>query len=259
MLSVEWLTTVAPVGRLQQDTLWAAFGAGVFFNKPPLLWLVTANHVVNKVGREQASVLITQASSEGMAVVEVGKILANSGLSWVEDPASDLAAIPMPLSPNFAINAVTPEYCLRLKELIPSMPCYTIGCPYGLYSIDPKRATPLVLDGIISGVDSANQRIYTSAPTFPGNSGGPLIAIRSPFRPGGGMVVGRSTVLLTGIMLQSAMLSARDVEDKTSPLEVEHETPPLRLGVAAPMDAVFDLLNSKQAQAITAQISSRAG
>jgi hypothetical protein len=247
MLSTEWLNAFAPVGSLQGNNLWAAFGAGVFFLKPPLLWLVTANHVVAKVGPQEVSVLVTQSSAEGLMVVEVGKILANSGFSWVRDLANDLAATPMPSSPGSGIKAITVDYCLRLGELVPSMPCFTIGCPYGLHGVDSNKATPLVLDGIISGVDSGSRRIYTSAPTFPGNSGGPLIAIRSPFSPEGTMVIGRTTVLLAGIMLQSALIPPPEPRDRT---------PPLHLGVAASMDAVFDLLDSEQAQGIATRIAS---
>src|SRR5207244_1345272 len=159
-----------------------------------------------------------RSSADGMIVVEVGKILADSRLSWVQDPASDLAAIPVPLSPDFGIRAITAEYCLRFGDLVPSMPCFTIGCPYGLRGVDPKRATPLVLDGTICRVDSANRRIYTNAPTFSGNSGGPLIAIRSPFSPEGAMVAGRPTVLLSGIMLQSALVPSAEPEDRMPPL-----------------------------------------
>src|SRR5262249_16325928 len=154
--------------RLRENNVWAASGAGVFFHKTPLVWLVTANHVVNTVGPQEASVLVPQSSADGMIVVEVGKILADSGLSWIQDPVRDLAAIPMPVSPEFGIKAITAESCLRLGDLVPSMPCYTIGCPYGIPGVDPKRPTPLVLDGIISGVDLSNRRILTNAPTFPG-------------------------------------------------------------------------------------------
>ena len=87
----------------------------------------------------------------------------------------------MPSSPDFCIKAVTAEKCLRMTELVPSMPCFTVGCPYGLHGLNPQEATPLVLDGVISGVDPVSRKVYTSAPTFPGNSGGPLIALRTHF------------------------------------------------------------------------------
>jgi hypothetical protein len=125
------------------------------------------------------------------------------------------------------------------------MPCFTIGCPYGLRGVDPGKATPLVLDGVIAGVNQSNRRIFTNAATFPGNSGGPLIAVRSPFAPDGSMMVGRPTVLLAGIVLQSALVPSPMPGDLT---------PPLHLGVAAPADAVLGLLDSEQAQAILPRI-----
>jgi S1-C subfamily serine protease len=244
MLSTAWLSAFAPVGGLQASNQWAAFGAGVFFHRPPLLWLVTANHVVDKVGPQEVSVLVTGLSGN-LVVVEVGKILAGQGLLWVRDQANDLAASPVPSSPEFGIKAVAAENCLPFAELVPSMPCFTIGCPYGLRGVDPGRATPLILDGVIAAVDQVNRRIYTSAPTFPGNSGGPLIAIRSPFTPGGTVVGGRPTVLLAGIMLQSALVPSPEPGDPT---------PPLHLGVAVPADVILDLLNSDQAKALVGRI-----
>src|SRR5947209_13564217 len=129
MLSTEWLSAFAPVGGLRDGNRWAAFGACVFFHKPPLLWMITARHVVEKVGHEALTVLVTRSSGEGVIVVEVGKILTEHKLSWIEDTGSDLAAAPMPASPEFGIKAVTPENCLPLAQLLPSMPCFTVGCP----------------------------------------------------------------------------------------------------------------------------------
>src|SRR5437899_1719036 len=107
MLSTEWLSAVAPVGGLRDDNLWAASGAGVFFHKPPLLWVVTARHVVEKVGQQALTVLVTRSSGHGVTVIEVGKILTSHGLSWVEDEVNDLAAAPMPKLP-FSLPAMTP-------------------------------------------------------------------------------------------------------------------------------------------------------
>lgn len=245
MLSTEWLSAFAPVGVVQADNQWAAYGACVFFHKPPLLWMVTARHVKEKVGQQALTVLVTRSSGEGVIVVEVGKILTNHGFSWVEDRGNDLAAAPMPASPDFGIKAVTPESCLPLAQLLPSMPCFTLGCPYGLHGLNPQRATPLVLDGVISGVDPASRKVFTSAPTFPGNSGGPLIAFRSPFTPGEGATIGRPTILFAGIMLETLVLLGPDPTNRI---------PPLHLGVAVPADVVLALLDSDQARAITARV-----
>jgi hypothetical protein len=243
MLSTEWLSAFAPVGSLRDNNQWAAFGACVFFHKPPRVWMVTARHVVEKVGRQALTVLVTRSAGDGVIVVKVGQILADHGFAWVEDEVNDLAAAPMPASPDFGIAAVTPEKCLPLTELSPSMPCFTAGCPYGLPCLDPQRATPLVLDGVISGVDPASRKVYTSAPTFPGNSGGPLIAFRNPLLPYGGLEVGLPILVLAGIMLQTARLS-----------DPAGQNPPLQLGIAAPADAVLALLDSDQARAITARV-----
>jgi hypothetical protein len=138
MLTTEWLSAFAPVGGLGNDSLWAAFGAGVFFHKPPIVWIVTARHVIERVGRQLLTVLVTRSSGDGVIVVKVGEILASHGLAWVEDDLNDIAAAPMATSPDFGFKAVTPENCLRLTELIPSMPCFTVGCPYGLHGLNPQ-------------------------------------------------------------------------------------------------------------------------
>jgi S1-C subfamily serine protease len=245
MLSTEWLNAFAPVGALRADNQWAAFGACVFFRKHSICWIVTANHVVKKVGQQALTVLVTRSSGQEVIVVEVGKILRDHGLSWVQDEDTDLAAAMMPaVSPEWGIKAVTPESCLSMTKLLPSMPCFTAGCPYGLHGLDPQRATPLILDGVISGLDPAKQKVYTSAPTFPGNSGGPLIAVDMEITP---MWSGasRPSPFFAGIMLETALLPAADPASRI---------PPLHLGVAAPADAVLALLDSEQARAITARV-----
>src|SRR5262245_51450863 len=123
MLSTDWLSAFAPVGVIQSDNQWAAFGACVFFHKPPILWMVTANHVVEKVGQQALTVLLTRSSGEGVVIVEIGKIITKNGLSWAQDGINDLAAAPMPVSPDFALKALTIENCLPLAGLVPSMPC----------------------------------------------------------------------------------------------------------------------------------------
>jgi hypothetical protein len=246
MLSPEWLSAFAPVGSRSGENSWAAHGAGVFFHRPPLVWLITANHVVEQIGPESVSVLVTQSGGGKVIVVPVGQTVARHGLSWIRDPDSDLAAAPMPMAPEFGIKALTKEYCIRLEDMVPSMPCFTIGCPYGLHGVDPTRASPLVLDGVIAGVDPHSRRVFTSAPTFPGNSGGPLIAVRSPFSPGGKVTVGLATVLLAGVMLRSLLVP--------SPIPGAN-TPPLHLGVAAPADAVIELLESGPAQDLVVRLS----
>jgi hypothetical protein len=245
MLSTAWLSAFAPVGGLQKHDQWVAAGAGLFFHKPPLLWFVTANHVVDAVGASAISTLVTRAAGGGVIVVEMGKILASNGFAWVRDTANDLAAAPMPNSSEWAIKAVSPEVCIPLSQLVPSMPCFTIGCPYSLTGFDANRATPLVLDGVISGVDPANNRIYTSARTFPGNSGGPLIAIRTPFTPEGN-IMGGQMVLLAGIMLESVLVPSPVPGDRM---------PPLHLGKAVPTDAILALLDSTEAKSIVSRVA----
>ncbi len=241
MLSTEWLAAFAPVGAVQAPDRWAAFGACVFFSKPPFVWTITAGHIVDKIGAQAVSVLVTQVGG-GVSVIEIGKVLLESGESWVRDLPNDLAAAPTPLASQLGIKAIPAELCLPFREVTPSMPSFTVGCPYGLHGVDSQRAIPLVLDGVIAGTDSASNRVYTSAPTFPGNSGGPLIAVRTPFNPSGGIVVGSPTILLAGIMLETRLFP-----------DPESRIPPLHLGLAAPTDAIISLLDSQAAQVLVAR------
>lgn len=107
------------------------------------------------------------------------------GIGWNIDRDSDLAAGPMPMPPGIDIRSISFDRCLEQKDLLPSMPCLTAGQPYGLPGVDPTRPTPLILDGIIAGLDPAQRRIFVSVPTFPGNSGGPIIAYRTPWNTAG--------------------------------------------------------------------------
>jgi hypothetical protein len=247
MLSPEWLATFAPVGRLRGRDQWAAFGACVFFHRGSLLWLVTANHVVDLIGPGAVSVLVNRRGG-GLIVVDVNALLSAHGISWVRDLGNDLAAAPMPASAEpMDIKAITAEVCLPLAQLVPSMPCYTAGCPYGMPGVDPQRATPLVLDGIISGVDPAAKRVYTSARTFPGNSGGPLIVAQTPFSNSGPdlSIAVKPLLVLAGVMLESALIKSNDPKESM---------PPLHMGIAAPTDAIIRLLDSDPARAIGARI-----
>jgi len=237
MLSPEWLSAFAPVGSLQKDGSWSAAGAGVFFYKPPVVWLVTAAHVADAVPPDMFTALVNRSSTEGIVVIELAQIIKAHGLSWVRDPSADLAAVVMPISPEFVIKAISADNCLPVEQLVPSMSCYTLGCPWGLAGVDPSRATPLVLDGVISGINKAKDRIFVSTPTFPGNSGGPLVAIRSPFSPAGSLHVGKATVLLAGIMLQTVTVFPPD----------QDSGPPLRLGAAVPAARALALISSDDA------------
>src|SRR5208283_5265341 len=107
MLSTEWLSAFAPVGAVKTDNQWAAFGACVFFHKSPILWMITANHVLEKVGKQTLTVLMTGSPGKRVIVVEVGKILADHELTWLQDEVNDLAAAPMPMAPEFGLKAVT--------------------------------------------------------------------------------------------------------------------------------------------------------
>jgi hypothetical protein len=247
MLTTEWLKAFAAVGVYKGGNDFVAAGASVFFLHEGLLWIITANHVLKKIGDpKDFSVLVGQAIGDQPTVVNLGELQGHLGIAWVIDETNDIAASLMPYSPEVNIQTITADNCIKFDELVPSMPCYTIGCPYGFRGVDPQTSLPLVLDGIIAGVHKNSREIYTSAPTFPGNSGGPLIAIRGPYNstqlsgPFHVMINEPATIFLAGIMLKTATLS---------PPLPHGKLPNLYLGVARSADAVVELLQSEQAKA----------
>jgi hypothetical protein len=102
---------------------------------------------------------------------------------------------------------------------------------------------PVVLDGIVAGMERTAQRLYVTAPTYPGNSGGPVFVERPLHNTSGGLTVGVPTTFLAGVVLQ------------TGKIEVSGYTERLHLGVAAHITQVDKLLNTADAneQAVIAR------
>ena len=249
MLDNEWLKAFVPIGRIQNQQ-WSAIGAGVLFHLPPFIWVVTARHVVNLSEQLPVSVLITH-KQQGIVPIPLTELHKQHALSWITDEEHDLAASLMPISNDFDIKAVTKDNCIKIGDLIPSMTAYTIGCPYGLRGFDPQSVTPVVLDGIVSGIDNRKKQIFTTTPTFRGNSGGPLLIVKSPFNAHGGATFGLPTIYLAGIMKELALIG---VDEKSNHSQETIQVPPLHIGIATPSDFILNLLESDQAKAITKKI-----
>jgi len=248
MLTDEWLSVFAPVGVLKQPDAWQPLGAGVLFHTGSCLWLLTADHVIRDASGEHVAVLVNH-HKDGMVVVDLTEVHQQHDVQWVRNPSLDVAASLMPSSPDWNIKAATEDFCISLKQILPSMPCYTVGCPYGVATLDQKRATPLVLDGVVSGVNPDSRLIYISAPTFPGNSGGPVLVIRVPYDPGGSLVVGRPTVLLAGLVREMALVQANGSS---------HAAPALHLGIGVSIEVALELLKSEVAVAQMEKLGLRA-
>lgn len=240
MLSRDWLSAFVPIGLLRSPTEWVPIGAGVLLHDRPVVWLITAAHVVRSSKDGELAPLVTRAQG-GPTVVQLTDIQSKRGYQWHFDEKRDIAATLMPVSADWQIKAVEEKLCIKVAELVPSMQCYTVGCPYGVRGFDPQRSTPLVLDGVIAGVDPNSGTVYTSVPTFPGNSGGPIIVRREPFNPAGGMVVGRPTILLAGIILQAQLVASE-------PAEAARVLPPLHLGMGVSIEAALQLIKSVPVQ-----------
>lgn len=249
MLNLEWLQAFLPLGMVSPVGKWTPTGAGVLLHRPPFVWLVTAAHVVPDEESRMAALVPTTA--DGRELVDLKTIQTQFKIRWIYDRSSDLASTLMPVGEQMRIKAIPAELCLSSDQLIPSMQTYTVGCPYGFMGFDPQKAAPLVMSGVIAGVDPSKSRVLTTSPTFPGNSGGPLVVIRSPISPQGGMVVGRPVVYLGGIVLQVAQIGSypSSVLGGSTP-----GAPPLHLGVAIGMEKVQQLLDSEESRAMTSSL-----
>lgn len=243
MLNREWLSAFVPIGILRSANEWVPTGAGVLFHQPPVIWLITANHVVeNAKGHEMAA--LVSARGGGVTSARIQEAQERNYYGWIVDETQDVAVTLMPVSPDWEIKAIDESLCMKRAELVPSMPCFTVGCPYGIRGFDPQRATPLVLDGIVSGLNPDTGQIYTSVPTFPGNSGGPIIVRRDPFNPAGGAIIGAPILFLAGIMLQASLVSS-GIDPSTGA-----SLPPLHLGVGVSIEAALALVQSPSAQEV---------
>lgn len=244
MLSREWLQAFVPLGILVGQQEWRAVGAGVVFLEHDILWLVTARHVVANGGAQRIAPIFDQADNT-VGVVPLGEFQRFHSFGWIEDKVADLAVSPLPAASGARLKAVTRRDCILIKDLVPSMPSYTVGCPYGVVGLDPARPRPLVLDGVVSGTRESDNVIFTSAPTFPGNSGGPLVVYRSPFNAAGGLRVGQPPVLFAGIVLATTMVPS---PDRNAGL------PPLHLGMVRSADVVLELLGSAASADLAARL-----
>lgn len=257
MLSPDFLNTAVPLGLLSPDGSFRPLGSGVLIERHGLSWLVTARHVKDAAESEAKSdtpfVLVGTTKSDDQFPMHLQDTAAKHDLEWIQSEAKeDLAAIPIPLSTDWVHRTIPSSLCLTGDGVIPSMPCYTVGIPYGFASSDPKRITPLVLDGVIAGIDKADGRLYISAPTFKGNSGGPAFVYRSPFNDAGGLTVGKPTVLFAGIVIQQMLVGGAAGSGDTAVA-----SPPLHLGIVRNAERVLALLDGSAATALAARLAAR--
>lgn len=249
MLDQDWLKTFAPFGLVPQPNRWQPTGACVFISHEEVIWCVTAAHVLTSAAGQSFGCMVT-INGKPIVLQLTESYKQMPGIGWIFDHSSDLAAGPMPMPAGIDIRSIGFDRCLEQKDLIPSMRCLTAGQPYGLPGVDPNSPTPLILDGVIAGLDAAQRRVFVSVPTFPGNSGGPIIAFRTPWNTGGGMTVGLPTVFLAGVVTRTVVIP-NSQPDKSV-------IPPLHLGMGATIDAVKALLTSADAVRMLGEIRNRA-
>lgn len=241
MLDKYWLSTCAPLGVFDSTTqVWKALGAGVFVYDDPFIWYITAYHLIKDKGNLPIHVLVNHAKANRY-LVDIDSLHNQHKIDWLIDNKNDLAATLFPVDPSFVIKAISSSSFMSSKEMIPSMKCYSVGCPYSLAGFDMEKVNPCVLDGIVSGIDTKQLRVYVTVPTFPGNSGGPLFVWKDPIQPNG-VNLGSSVLYLGGI-ISEYILVGNGTTEKTSQMDL----PPLHLGVVISSEAILDLLQNANA------------
>lgn len=248
MLNSKWLKIFAPIGVLNNQEQWCAIGAGAFFLQEPIVWFVTANHVIQEAADRHCLILVGHKTKQ-ITLIDLTAIHAEHSIDWINNEASDLAASPVPTSPDFTLKALKEGNCFTLAKIVLSMTAYTMGCPYGLRGFDPTSTDPLVQQGIIAGVNHQENIIYTTTPTFPGNSGGPLFVEQKPYNASGGMVVGKPTIYCGGIITEYGLVKSPNQKDSQRGL------PCLHFGIAKPTEKIFELLRSEKAQRLKDKLS----
>lgn len=252
MLNKDWLSTCAPLGIFDSNTkAWKAIGAGVFIYDDPYIWYVTALHLIKDKEPFSTQVLVNHTNGKH-CLVDIGSLHKQHNVNWIIDNNHDLAATLFPSNPNFNLKAISKDYFFQSKDLLPSMRCYSVGCPYSLSGFDIENMTTCVLDGIISGVDSKQHRVYVTVPTFPGNSGGPIFVWKEPIQANGGLEIGDPTVYLGGIITEYALIGCETSQEMS-----ELRLPSLHLGVVIPSEAILALLNETQAKELKNQIKKK--
>jgi hypothetical protein len=247
MLDREWLKTFAPFGIIQPSGQWLPTGACVFVDYGGVAWCITAGHIFGRAVDTPVGCLVPIDGQ--LTVVALSDVYQKmSGIGWILEPASDLAVGPMPMQPGMDIHSIGFDRCLQLQDVHPSMPCVIAGQTYGLPGIDAVKPTPILLDGIIAGIDLPTQRVFLSVPMFPGNNGGPIIAYLAPLQAGDSTQLGVSAAFLAGIVTETLVIPRQHTD-------VIAQTP-MHLGSGASIDAVKNLLFGAEATRMLSLIKS---
>ncbi|MFC1592663.1 serine protease [Candidatus Omnitrophota bacterium] len=173
-------------------------GSGFYFRHDNRVYFVTARHVLFEKDKNNFILISTKADllsySPDLAIDDPTEIelnldkLNNNGLIKY-DKFHDVAIVKIAENNNYidgvtlktiggAIISASTKFMKKFDEVLIGNNVYIFGYPTSLGikqlpQIDYKR--PLLRKGIIAGVNKKKQTIIIDAPTYFGNSGGPVI------------------------------------------------------------------------------------
>lgn len=198
-IAAEFTFPYVGVRRRHDGTVFSTVGAVIVLNADG--WLLTAAHVVDEIGRAQASVRTAAGPTSLSHHVEIwalpGFVEAQPRITEVfRDPAADIAAVRIEPFDTGLLGSL-PVFRSTEAPVVPGMSVCRLGYPFHNVeatfdeeagSFDIKTGFPVprfALEGMVSrfhnvvvdGRETPARFIETSTPGLRGQSGGPLIDI----------------------------------------------------------------------------------
>jgi hypothetical protein len=243
-------------------------GSGFFMNGAVANYFVTARHVLyDRTGTRLPSVTLTaygrDIADPTKFVLEVDLAALHRGGRLLEDAAHDVAVVrigtgvpatdgkramradagvtvkSIPASGFVGVSAATTVK--RFSEVMVSNKVMIFGYPrsIGIQTIpqfDPDR--PLLRSGIVAGKNEATRRaIIIDCPSYPGNSGGPVVEIHED---------GFNRLLRVIGVVVEFVPSVQSFTDKSG--QTHHNITNSGYTVVAPMDPVLTLVEQLEKQ-----------
>jgi len=242
-------------------------GSGFFLNNDSRIYLVTASHVLfdetsGNLKAKKAKLLsysidpketerniiqldlkalvesnrVRKHSSEDIAVVFIAMSKENPETG--QRPLSVVPGVVVIQKAPSGILGVNSGSVKPFKEVLTANPIYVFGYPTSLGmaeipQIDPLR--PLLRFGIVAGTNPDRKTIILDCPSYPGNSGGPVLEVEH-------VDLGKKNFKVIGVVSQFIPFSESRVNITHKDKKIT--VPTFGYTVAVSMDAVIELTSS---------------